>query len=189
MYKGYKVIVAPTHEPLSLSVVKSHLRVDGSDEDTLITALIASVRDWTERYLGRALLMQTITETYDGSPEVSNVGLRICPVQSDGLSVTYLDADGAEQTLDAADYSLVTALEPNVLTLKSDKTWPDTSGEVGDFKITYKAGYTDPSEVPGAIKAAMLLMIGDLFEKREDSVKTMPTAAEYLLQPYRIHSF
>jgi hypothetical protein len=32
----------------------------------------------------------------------------------------------------------------------------------------------------------MLLMIGFWYEKREDSIRKMPTQAEFLLRPYRI---
>jgi predicted MPP superfamily phosphohydrolase len=35
----------------------------------------------------------------------------------------------------------------------------------------------------------MLLIIGDMYENRTDSVKRLPTAAEYLWNPYRVFSF
>ena len=39
----------PAAEPISLADAKAHLRIDGSDEDALLTALIAAARMFVER--------------------------------------------------------------------------------------------------------------------------------------------
>jgi len=51
----FKVTTAVATEPVTLTEAKSHLRVIGTTDDTFITALISSARDFAEHYTGRAL--------------------------------------------------------------------------------------------------------------------------------------
>jgi uncharacterized phiE125 gp8 family phage protein len=56
--------------------------------------------------------------------------------------------------------------------------------------ITYTAGYsTEPSGVPMQIRQAVLMMVADSYDNREDYVKKLPTASEYLLDQYRVQLF
>ena len=64
------------------------------------------------------------------------------------------------------------------------------------IEIRFKCGYgasDDADEggakVPEAIKSAVLLIVGHLYEKREDTVSRMPKASEYILDPYRIKNY
>jgi len=50
---------APAVEPVTLEEAKAHLRVDGGDENALITALIATARMLGERETKRAFITQT----------------------------------------------------------------------------------------------------------------------------------
>jgi len=71
-------------------------------------------------------------------------------------------------------------------------TIPTLSTKINRVSITFTAGYTntDPvNPIPSVIIKAMLLMIGHWYENREDSVRKMPTAAEWLLQDKRIITF
>lgn len=57
---SYQIITPPTSEPLTLSYVKSWLRIDFTDDDALITDLISDVRREAENILRRSLATQTI---------------------------------------------------------------------------------------------------------------------------------
>jgi uncharacterized phiE125 gp8 family phage protein len=52
---------APSVEPISTAEAKLHCRVDATDEDTLIAALIVAAREYAEKYTGRALITRTVT--------------------------------------------------------------------------------------------------------------------------------
>jgi uncharacterized phiE125 gp8 family phage protein len=67
-------------------------------------------------------------------------------------------------------------------------------GLPNDIIVRFVAGYGDAATVPDEIRWAMLLIIGELYERREDAlagavINTVPISAEYLLRPYRSVSF
>ena len=63
-------------------------------------------------------------------------------------------------------------------------------GNINDVTITYTAGFgTESSGVPMQIRQAILMMIADSYDNREDYVKKMPTASQYLLDQYRVQYF
>jgi len=62
--RAFIVTVPVATEPIALTDVKNYLRIDFSDDDTLIGYLITRVRGIAERVTGRALATQTITETF-----------------------------------------------------------------------------------------------------------------------------
>lgn len=186
-----KLITPPATEPVSLVEAKAHLRVTGSDEDTLITALIAASREAAEHELGRALISQTWEKTLDMFPEA--IELPNVPVQS-VTSLKYLDSDGAEQTLSSSSYTLDNASDsrPAWVTPAYGRTWPDTYAEVNAVKVRYVAGWANAATVPQAIKQWMLLNIGHWFENRESvnigNITSKLDYVDFLLDRYRIWS-
>ena len=58
---GIAVVTPPAEEPVSLAELKSHLRVDSTDDNDYITALGKAGREWVESYCNR----QLVTATYD----------------------------------------------------------------------------------------------------------------------------
>ena len=60
-----KIITPAASEPLSLSDVKTFLRVDSNAEDALITAMIVASRQLCEQYMRRILITTTIEEFFD----------------------------------------------------------------------------------------------------------------------------
>jgi hypothetical protein len=81
-------------------------------------------------------------------------------------SVTYLDTDGAQQTVDPAIYTLISQVpagdEPYLL-LASGEQWPATNGQPNNITMTVVAGYGDASAVPSPIKSAMHIMLSQLY--------------------------
>lgn len=185
-------------ELISLAEARLHLRLDaiGSPpthpDDSLVEALIVAVREDAENYMGTAVVQQTYSAAYDGfNDEVLELG--IWPVTG-VVSVVYKDRDGIEQTLSPSGYTLDNYQKP--ARLVPTETWPQTDPAPNSVIVTFSAGHTDgdspnPYPLPKAIRAAMLLMLGHLYENREavtygSQVITLPLGAIHLMTPYRI---
>lgn len=189
----YKVTSPPASEPLTLSDVKDHLKVDYSDNDTLIGVIIQAAREHVEFYTGRAVMEQTIQEHYyqfpcatDTNPR-AGIEVRFAPLKSLTF-VKYKDSDGATQTLTVTtDYTFDNISEPPRIFPAYGTSWPTTRDEPSAVWIEYVAGYTTASDVPAAIKQAMLLIIAKMYEQREDTVKNLPTQSKWLLDTVKIH--
>lgn len=194
---SWSVTTPPTDEPITLDEAKLHLRVSDTTDDTLITTLIQAAREHVEDVCERALMPQTWTErrlyfpptptlmpqawTERLSPYVGAIKLRGGRVTAI-TSITYTDSAGTVQTLDPATYVTDFTTEPATI-LPVDE-WPDCATDV---VVPYQVGYADAASVPAAIKAAMMLIIGNLYANREgagQAISENPTVARLLL-PYK----
>jgi uncharacterized phiE125 gp8 family phage protein len=185
----YKVVTAPTEEPVTLADAKWHCRVDGTADDALLTALIVAARESAEHETGRALCAQTRELVLDAFPEA--FVLRGAPIQS-LVSLKYLDTDGVEQTLDPQDTLLDKDSEPGYLLPAYGKAWPASYPVPNAVRVRYTCGYGDASAVPQAIKQWMLLAIGAMYAQRETftagQVAMLPDRFWHrLLDPYRLY--
>lgn len=183
----YRTTTAPAEEPLTVSEVKNYLKVDGSTDDALIGALIQAARESVERYCRIAVIEQTITEYFSG---FQRYGLRLSVAPLiDVTEITYTDTGDMVQTLSSTVYGIFEELKPPLVFLKFGQTFPTTQLAPNAVKAVYKAGYADAASVPAAIRQAMYLMISDWYDNRTDSVRTMTTASQVLLNQYRVNYF
>lgn len=184
----FKLITAPTAEPITASDLKAHLRKDTSDEDALITALIVAAREQVEHLTGRALMPQTWDLLLDEFPD-GDIALGKLPVASI-TSVSYTDIDGATQTVSSGDYVLDADALPGWVRLAYGKSWPSTRDVANAVAVRFVAGYANAAAVPQSIKQAMFLMCAHWFENREltatRELYEIPVAANALLQPSRL---
>lgn len=185
---AWKVSTAPASEPITAATAKNWLKVDTSADDTLIEALIASCRVWVENHCRLGLLEQTITETWDTWPEDWRLG--VSPLR-EVSGIYYLDTNGDQQTLSSAFYKVDNIGFPARVARKYGQSLPTLYDEVNAVSAVYTVGWDSASAIPGPIITAMELMIADNYENRQDSIKRLPTAAEYLLQGsgYRVWEF
>ena len=73
-------------EPVTLAEAKAHLRVDISDDDTYISALIKGAREWVEDYLDCSLITQQFTVRMDNFP--TEIELPRPPMVASGTATT-----------------------------------------------------------------------------------------------------
>jgi len=190
---GIRVTVEPTVEPITLTQAKSHLRVDSTADDDLITALIKSARRSAEIETNRSLITQTLQLTMCNWPSYRGViELPRSRVQSIS-SVKYTDTGGTQQTISASNYQIDLTVDPARLAPVYDYTWPSVQSDTFEaVEITYVAGYGDAgSDVEPEIVQAMYLMLTHLYENRsavacEGNPVEVPMGAKFLLAHHRV---
>lgn len=196
------LITPPASLPVTLDEAKLHLRAafpneDGSmpatDEDGLITALleaaVSHLDGWTG-ILGRCLVEQTWRVDFDRF----DWGMRL-PLWPIGeiVSITWRNAAGEISTIANTNYALRTDERGAYVHWDRGYSFPSDLYESAAVSVTFKAGYPTvdgKSTVPAAIKAAILLLVGNWYENREAVVvgvtaTALPMAVDALLSPYR----
>ena len=190
-----RLITAPAVEPVSLADAQLHLRAPTSGADaTLISAYIQAARETVEAHTGRALVTQTWQARLSAFPATGAVYLPRAPL----IAVTTLaivDAAGAVTTVAADQYQVDASTgpyaQPGAVLPASGVDWPETRADtLGAVRVTFTAGYgATAASVPAALRAAILLIVGELYEQREASAEkpTSDTAAiRRLMDPFRI---
>lgn len=186
---AYKIVTAPAVEPVTLTEAKSHLRISGYDNHAELAIFIASAREHTERLLNRALITQTIDLYLDAFPE--KIELPLSPVQS-VTSINYTDVDGATQLLASSGYTVTVAAEPAYIIPSYGNSWPDSRAVPEAVVVRYVAGYgAAETDVPDSIRSAILLLVGHLYENRENSlsgtiITDIPFGYSSLVAPHRL---
>lgn len=176
----------PSVEPVSLDEARTHLKVDTTDDDALITSLICAARARAEWHTGRAFVTQRWTLWRDSWPCDGIIEIPLPPLQS-VASVTAYALDDSATVLDAATYQIDIASSPARLSLKSPP--PINLRRINAVAIAFTAGYGDAGgDVPAPVREAILKMIANFYVNRGDAAAVTPTEALALLAPYRIVS-
>lgn len=117
--------------------------------------------------------------------------LPLPPLQS-VTHVKYYDTAGSLITMVAGTEYFVDVPQSRI-TLPYGVSWPPTSYPRSQaVEVQYIAGYGDSADdVPPALRAAVKLMVGTLYEHREGivvgtSAQELPQAVDFLLNPFRI---
>jgi len=153
-------------EPISMQEVKDHLRISWEEEDALIYSLLSAAREYAEKTTSQAIIEQTVTAFYSRLPYTAGaIELPLSNAVSI-TSITYVDSDDVVQTLSASDYYLVQG-QPNKVYIKEG--YPEAKDRPDSVVIIYQAGFgaIPFKPFPQAIKAAILIMVGDMYENRE----------------------
>lgn len=181
-------LLPPAAEPVTLAEAKAHLRLDTSDEDGLLTALIRTARLHLEAETGLCLIARPLRLYLDGWPEGRVIPIVRGPVQT-VETVTVYDALGMPVEVDASGYLLDGAARPARLVLPAR---PATERAVNGIEIDFTAGFGESgADVPDTQKRAMLLHVAAMFELRgvlalDDQPGAVPQGYERLVAPHRL---
>ena len=203
-------LTLPAYQPVTLTTAHQHLRLftefGQHPDDHLIKGYIAAATAAAEQYTQRYFAQRQIRLFRDNWPSLTSVQtgrgfaiiedalhleLPLYPVVSVD-SISYVDEDGNTQPL--TDFEVDVDRVPSVIRIESP---PGLKRGLKSITIDVTAGYpSDDSPasadyVPEAVKQAILLMVGQFYEHRENVVvgtitSQLPAAFEYLLQPYRV---
>lgn len=186
----YALTTPPTAEPLTLADVRPHLRIDDDDvsQDATLLILISAARRYAENYTGRSLMVQhwtAVADCFPGSylvpvPGIGYASATLLTRTSDDLlikllrgpvtaidSITYVDVNGAAQTLDPSTYIFDSSDLVQRIAPAYGAVWPQARPQLASVKITFTAGYANAAAVPATFRNWMLVRIATAFEHRE----------------------
>ena len=173
------VIVSDEVELVSLELAKKHLRLDAEyeDEDMLVELAIASAITQAENYIERTIknsLFEVIVDSSD-SFVVERKSL------NDVLKEVRLLEEGVDSVILPASSSKIVKRGPE----HYEVMFNDVNLSPGQtIEVSIEIGFTAES-LPKDIISAILLMVGDAYERREDRAQSNNTAVINLLRPYR----
>ncbi len=203
----------PAIEPLTLSEVKTFLRVDQTNDDAFITGLITAARMFCEAETGRALIERNYSLFLDRWPNERDDyafdrrdGARRIPtplvIDPRGIALPYpplvsvaqvnvYAADNTSTVFDPSNYFVDTAGTPGRLVLTLGAVPPLPWRIANGIEIQYTAGYgTAETDVPQLLLQGMMQIIAHLYEHRGDSPDQalLASGAAAIFKPYRTMS-
>lgn len=206
---NYSILTYSTYIPISLSEVKSHIRMqygETREDDFLYSSIKASISK-IENYLNRKLSPYTIKYYLDDFPSDEWIDLPFPPIRNiPSTGLVYTNSTQGSTTLSSTKWSQDIFTEPGRLVLDYNDDWPTgiTLANNNPISVEYECGYgstilgsigSTNIDLPKDIKYAVLMTIASYYEAREDQVqsnfsfKEMPIGAKNLLYPYRIKTF
>ena len=188
-------VTAPTVEPVSVAEARDHLRVDLDVDDILIYNMLVAAREYVEIYCNRSFAKHTYRADLVGF--YNEMRLPRKPIQAITHIKYYTSASPSVlTTLAASNYTL----SRDVVSLAYGGTWPAVYPRVDGAQITFQTGYSNlaspedqVANVPKSVRAAMLMIVGDLYENREGQIiypgqiQENPTV-NMLLNSHRVYS-
>lgn len=157
-----RLINPPASEPVTLAEAKLQLRVDGTDDDTLISSLISAARERCEQIIGRSIMPQTWEYVRDCFP-ICDISL-MWPTLISVTSIKYIDAENNEITLPVEQYLVDKDNEPGRVMIAPGFTWPSTASIPNAVRVRYQAGYADAGSVPAGIKSWIKLAVQAMYD-------------------------
>ena len=191
MAKSFAVDIAASTAILTTAEAKTHLKVDTTADDTYIDNLVSAATESAQIFTNRYFINTTITQHGDTWIDIATL------FKSKVSSIThikYFDSDNSEQTLATSVWISDINHQPARIGLKPSQSFPSLAERINAVNCKYVVGYgSAASDVPEGIREAVLLIVGNLYENRQEVVvgriaTELPKSAQYLLEQYKIQT-
>ena len=182
------LLTGPAIEPLSLDEAKAFLRVEHSDDDQVISALIAGARTHIETHSQVALITQGWRIVLDCWPQHGRIVVRPGLLKS-LLAARFYDLNGNAHAIDTQgfvpDYAgSVLAFVPWAVPVPGRAT--------AGIELDVSIGFGDTVEdVPESLRQAVRLLVSHWYDNRgvvasAGQCAVLPSTVAALLAPYRM---
>ncbi len=189
MYRSLKVNTAAVNPLFTTAQAKAHLKVDVTEDDTIIDNIILAATQSCEIFTNQYFIDTVVTQysdTWDGFYRLYK-----SPVSAI-THVKYYDSDDSLQTLASSNYILDGTSKPARIGIAIDGELPNLSNRINAVEVKYTVGYgAESTDVPEGIRQAVLLTIGNWYENRQSVITgrtatELPLSSQYLLEQYKI---
>jgi uncharacterized phiE125 gp8 family phage protein len=165
-----KLVTGPKASPIDLDDVKDDLRIDGTDDDSMLQLWVDAATDIVEKGTGRALITQTWELRLDHFPFSGPIWIPTLPLQS-VTSVKYIDPDGVEQTMSSSNYEVDFTDDYGKIVLAYGESWPSIRDKINAVTVRFVAGYGDAAaKVHPGIRKLIGFLLTHWYENREPVV-------------------
>lgn len=188
--------------------------IESHPQDAMIAALLSAAREWAEDWTGLLIAHRQVSIAVDAFP----TGRDPMPLGVSGVhelvDIQYvLNGERVSTAIQSSSDDVVllgaeldTYANPSRLILApgNDVEWPIADTEPNAVLVTVDAGFSAvgaiaaessssydlPPEIPRTVRSAILLILGHLYENRENTISgtiiaTVPLGAEILLRFHR----
>lgn len=181
------ILTAAAAASYDLTELKAHIRVTGTDDDTILGRLAVLATERLQQYLSRVFVNESYTWTLDsfgqsrdelddfwfsqspiGTPSPQIIDLPFAPLVTVD-EIRYLDTSETQITLASSAYRVDTSrgrLSPST----AQSFWPATAALTGAVEIDFTAGYgAGHANVPARLKQGIYTLTGHYYENREST--------------------
>lgn len=187
---SYILITDSAEEPVTLAEVKTALRIDGTDYDAILTPLITTARQIGEKITGRDFVNKTWKLYLDDFPCADAEGIEVEKSKLQSITSIQYYIESVLTTFDSSNYYKTNDANYSSIYLNQNKAYPNTDDRKQAVEIVFVSGYgASASDVPQAIKTALISMITALYENAGDcaeSSKGEMAQFKYLFSGYII---
>ena len=166
----FKLITAPAVEPVTVSELKSQLRITGTSQDTMLLALTKSARQNVEDYLRYSLISATWELYLDSFPKAGEC-LWIQKVPVTAITTLTYNLNGTMTALtENTDFVSDFNSKPCRLFEAYGKSWPSARNIRNSVVVRFVSGYANAAAVPDLIKQEILMIAATMYEIPTDEM-------------------
>lgn len=146
--------------------MKTHLRLDGTSDDALLTTMITGAAEYVERATNMLVVQRQVVQ-YEKHKYAQTGAVYL--VRWPLGTISEVKLDGVVST----DYELYDGLPPYI----------ELDGSAAEIEITYTAG---PTACPAGLKAAIILYVELWWEAPNEQIHKIEEACDRLINQWRM---
>lgn len=170
------IISSPISQPVSLTQIKRHLRLDHNNDDEYLNELTDAATAHVEAVTSQFLISRVVRQYIETMPASRSISLEAWPIKSI-QEVRGYDFDGNANIILTENYRLDNRIDPPALVLNTNINF---NAFCNGIEVDMEVGYGEAGvDVPSNITRAILVLIAHWYEFRG----TLPAGGETGLIP------